>query len=86
MAEKVHAYIEYAIAQEQGSFCDAESGYHYDNVSALKAAEIESGLDSTHIDRDGSDESESLEQRHNVFYSEHDSHSNPYPAKYRPGK
>ncbi|MBE9031612.1 hypothetical protein IQ266_17910 [filamentous cyanobacterium LEGE 11480] len=85
MPRETHAYVDYANAQEQGSFCDTDSGNHYDNVSAVQAAEIESRVPSTHVDRDGSNEPECIDQRHNVHYASHDSHDNVYPAKYGPG-
>lgn len=83
MPRETHAYVDYATAQEQGSFCDADSKHQYDNVSAIQEASLP--VESTHVARDGSDESESIDQRHNVWYASHDSHDNPYPASYGPG-
>ncbi len=85
MPRETHAYQEYAVASEQGSFCDTDSGHSYDNVSAVQAAEISTTVETTHIDRDASDTVEDIDQRHNVWYASHDSHDNPYPAKSGPG-
>jgi hypothetical protein len=78
-----HAVVEYANAQEQGSFCDANSGYEYNNVSAFQESTLP--VESTHIDREGSEEAEDLDQRHNVWYASTDSHDQYYPAKHGPG-
>ncbi len=88
-------WIDPADDNERGSFCDRESGHEYQNVdnfgavSAARSAE-ESGTEVLNLDApifdDQTPNSDDLNQRYNLYYSDQDGRSLPTPSKYEPGR
>lgn len=87
-------HISEADDNEQGSFCDRNSGYHYDNgnltdVTEQEANAIERG-DSTLFWDAPIDDRDPYEiepgQRFNMLLTETDSHGNDTPSRLGPGR
>lgn len=78
-----------AAQDEKGSFCDTESGHHYDNVSAFGATQASSGShEAVHLDEpiDAQQCSGSVDDRYNLLYTETGSSGVPQAQKLDPGR
>ncbi|NET39441.1 MAG: hypothetical protein F6K19_47000 [Cyanothece sp. SIO1E1] len=84
MSKRAHV-IRPADDTEQGSFCDTYSEIHYDNLSAIEAAQsnVEAQSRGDEIWEEPSFEPE---ERYNRTRFDIDAEGNPYPAREEPGR
>lgn len=92
MAKNPRIWIQSASPEEKGSFCDAESGNDYSNVSDFGKAEVisssaGSGSEAIIVDDVADpDDTFSQGQRWNVSRTEDDDQGSSTPARYGPRK
>lgn len=80
-------WIQDAEPDDQGSFCDRGSGYHYDNANGLQTRIAADRADERdefvyYDDWDSDDVSFSLDRRFNCITTEQDDHNLLIPAKH----
>lgn len=85
-------WVSEAGFDEQGSFCDTESGHHYENrdnfstQAAIRQAE-ETGTEAIVMDAPADrDDSYGMDQRFNLHRTEEDGQGIYTEAKYEPGR
>ncbi len=85
-------WIGEASDDEKGSFCDTDSGNHYNNVDAFGAISAQKDAESDDrkvvcLDEPVDDQTVSggVDQRYNLHYTENDSSGVPQTQKLGPG-